>query len=239
MKTIIIGNWKMNLDDKESLKLARGLSKGKISGSVQVVVCPGFLSLSKVSDILKKSRIKLGAQDCSLYDPGAHTGETAASHIKNSGAAYVILGHSERRASGETDAVIGAKAAEAISAGLVPVICVGESESENKAKRTKSVLKRQLSALSGLAAKQIIVAYEPVWAIGSGRTPMPEEIASIHEYIKETVRDLTGMEVAVIYGGSVSESNAASFLSKPGVSGLLVGGASLKAKSFLDICRQA
>jgi triosephosphate isomerase len=239
MKKFIVGNWKMNLGFNDSVKLARAFAKGGIPLSSKVVVCPGFLSLAAVADILKKGPIKLGAQDCSVYLPSAHTGDTAASHIKSLGATYVILGHSERRATGESDALVGAKAAVAVSAGLTPIICIGESEAENQAKRTRAVIKRQLSALAGLEIKNIIIAYEPIWAIGSGKTPSPAEISVIHSYIKSIAYDLTGKQVAVIYGGSVNESNAGSFLAEKEISGLLVGGASLKATSFLSICRQS
>lgn len=232
----------MNLGIKESVRLAKsvavGIKKGKIGG--EVAIFPDFISLSLVAKELKQSNISFGAQDCALSDHGAHTGEVAAESIKELGSKYVIVGHSERRAAGETDIEVKQKAEMAVASKLCPIICVGEPKYVRDAGKAISYVTKQLkSAISSKLGNNFVIAYEPIWAIGTGVSPDPETIVAMHKKIKETVLKLTGKRIRVIYGGSVSEKNAASFVGQKDIDGLLIGGASLKAKSFISICVQS
>lgn len=244
MKKIIAANWKMNLSVRQSLRLARSLAAAiKKEGLVRkadILVFPDFLSLPEIASLLGKVDVKLGAQDCAASGYGPHTGQTAATSLKVAGARYVICGHSERRALGEDDAVVRAKAIQAISAGLVPVICLGEPAGvREKGKQLSYVRAQLLKLLAGGLAGKFILAYEPIWAIGTGKSPNPTEVSSMHQMIYEEAERLSGRPPRVIYGGSVDASKAKSFLSQPHIDGLLIGGASLKVASFLAICRQA
>ena len=247
MRKLIAGNWKMNGLRAEGLALARALVARAAAGDppdCALAVCPPATLLIPVGDTLRGSGIKLGAQDCHSEMKGAHTGDISALMLKDAGCAYVIVGHSERRAEhAESDAVVRAKASAAHAAGLVPILCIGETLAECEAGEALEVVKRQLedSLPEGLKAPQIVVAYEPVWAIGTGRTPTSADVAAVHARIrallKERVRD--GAEVPILYGGSVKPSNALELLSVANVDGALIGGASLDAADFWAIAQSS
>ena len=239
MRKLIAGNWKMNGLKAEGLALARALVARAAAGDP-----PDCALLIPIADTLRGSGIALGGQDCRAVEKGAHTGDISAAMLKDAGCTYVIVGHSERRADhGETDAVVQAKASAAHAAGLVPILCVGETLAERDAGETLAVVKRQLegSLPEGLKAPQIVIAYEPVWAIGTGRTPTAEQVGEVHGRIrallKERVKD--GAEVPILYGGSVKSSNALELLSVANVDGALVGGASLSAADFWAIAQSS
>jgi len=249
-KTVIAGNWKMNNDLKESEKLIveikNLLQNEKLN--CDVIVCPPFTSLSEASKLLNRSVIKLGAQNMHFEDNGAFTGEISASMLKSAGCEYVILGHSERRhIFGESDEVINKKIKKALSAGLKPIFCVGELLEERENGTTNDVVKRQvLKGLEGISAnemKNIMVAYEPVWAIGTGKTASPAQAQEVHEFIRDLIEIDYSLEVAndlvIQYGGSVKPENANELISQKDIDGALVGGACLKADSFLGIIKGA
>ncbi len=251
MRNIVIaGNWKMNNDLKESEKLIVEL-KNLLQNeklNCDVIVCPPFTSLLEASKLLKGSVIKLGAQNMHFEDSGAFTGEVSASMLKSVGCEYVILGHSERRhIFGETDEVINKKIKKALVAGLKPIFCVGELLEERENGTTNDVVKRQiLKGLDGISAddmKNIIVAYEPVWAIGTGKTASPAQAQEVHEFIRDLIEIDYSLEVAndlvIQYGGSVKPENAKELISQKDIDGALVGGACLKADSFLGIIKGA
>ena len=249
-KTVIAGNWKMNNDLKESEKLIVEL-KNLLQNeklNCDVIVCPPFTSLSEASKLLNGSVIKLGAQNMYFEDNGAFTGEISASMLKSVGCEYVIIGHSERRhIFGESDEVINKKIKKALSAGLKPIFCVGELLEERENGTTNDVVKRQiLKGLEGITAnemKNIIVAYEPVWAIGTGKTASPAQAQEVHEFIRDLIEIDYSLEVAndlvIQYGGSVKPDNANELISQKDIDGALVGGACLKADSFLGIIKGA
>ena len=245
-KLIIAGNWKMNKTVAEALDLVRSL-KIELANvkEVDIVVCPPFTALCEVSKAIIDSNIRLGAQNMSENKVGAHTGEIAAVMLKEFSVRYVILGHSERRAyHGETDDMVAAKVRGALRAGLEPIICVGESLADRRGGWTLEVVDRQLrgSAPGELQGQAFTVAYEPVWAIGTGLTPTVPEIEEVHAAIRTVLtRSLgdAGEAAAILYGGSVKRSNAAEILAIPEVGGALVGGASLTAEDFLAIVRAA
>jgi triosephosphate isomerase (TIM) len=204
------------------------------------VVCPPFPYLAQAAERLAGSRVRWGAQNLSEHGSGAYTGEVSAAMLAEFGCRYAIVGHSERRALyGETDAQVAEKFAAARSAGLVPILCVGESLPEREAGRTEEVVARQLDAVldaSGAAQfAQAVLAYEPVWAIGTGRTATPEQAQQVHAVLRERLRRAGAAEVPVLYGGSVKAANAGALFAMPDVDGGLVGGASLDAKEFLAI----
>lgn len=240
---IIVGNWKMNglsADSVDRVKqITASLSAEPVSG-VDVVVCPPFTHLSLVHQTLNGSTVALGAQDCHKDDKGAHTGDIAPSMLKDVGASYVILGHSERRRDhGEVDETVREKAVSAANVGLIPVVCIGETEDQRQSGETEDTLGWQIkgSLPDGFTG---IVAYEPVWAIGTGLAATPEDIRSTVAFIRaELVRQFgdAGKSLRILYGGSVDAGNAASILSIPDVAGALVGGASLKPDAFLSIIR--
>ena len=249
-KNVIAGNWKMNNDLKESEKLIVELKNllQNEKPNCDVIVCPPFTSLSESSKLVSGSIIKLGAQNMHFEESGAYTGEVSASMLKSVGCEYVILGHSERRnIFGETDAVINKKIKKALSAGLKPIFCVGELLEEREKGITNDVVKRQvLKGLDGISAedmKNIIVAYEPVWAIGTGKTASPAQAQEVHEFIRDLIEIDYSLEVAndlvIQYGGSVKPDNAKELLSQKDIDGALVGGACLKADSFLGIIKGA
>jgi triosephosphate isomerase len=243
MRALIAGNWKMNGLAKDAKSLAAAL-KEKTEGAqldCDLLVCPPFPYLGQVAQELAGCRISLGGQDCHAAGSGAHTGDTAAQMLRDVGCSYVIVGHSERRSGhGETDTQVRAKAEAAQAAGLVPIVCVGETEKERNAEQTMTVIARQVkgSVPAGMDAGRLVVAYEPVWAIGTGRTATPADVARVHGEIRRLLVGLVGEgseRVRILYGGSVKPDNAAELLSQANVDGALVGGASLDAESFWAI----
>ncbi len=246
-KPLIAGNWKMNGLKADALALAKGVADGvKQAGWTdrEVLVCPPALWVMAVADAVRVSGLLVGGQDCHAKASGAHTGEVSTEMLRDAGASCVIVGHSERRTDcGETDAVVRAKAEAAWRAGLLPIVCVGETLAEREAGKTLTVLETQLrgSVPAGSTAAKLVVAYEPVWAIGTGKTPTTPEVAAAHAHIRKVlgalVADAAG--VRLLYGGSVKGSNAAELLAAGDVDGALVGGASLKADEFLAIAKAA
>ncbi|MFA6215988.1 MAG: triose-phosphate isomerase [Patescibacteria group bacterium] len=240
-KPIVIANWKMKLGAAESVQLATAV-KGSVSAEVETVVCPSFVSLVAVGNILKGSGIKLGAQDCFWEDKGAYTGEVSASQLKEIGCEFVILGHSERRKYlNETDDMVHQKVVMALKAGLTPIICVGETFQQRQDGAKDYVLIEQTAkALEGLEVEdknQLIIAYEPVWVIGSGQAIEPQEAAAAHQVIRQSLFDLFPAVLVknnfrVIYGGSVDQTNITDFIGLENTAGVLVGAASIKAAEF-------
>ena len=245
-RKLIAGNWKMNGLRASSRNLAQGLLEG-ISGnepSCELLVCPPACLLEVVGGLVAGTPIALGGQDCHSAEAGAHTGDISAAMLRDAGCAYAILGHSERRQDhGETDALVQAKAAAALAAGLVPIVCVGETAAERDAGRTLEVVEAQLTgSLPDLGSRQaLVIAYEPVWAIGSGRTPSTLEVGEVHAAIRRWLEARLGGDsaatVRILYGGSMKPGNAAELLAVSDVDGGLIGGASLKAEDFLAIAR--
>ncbi|QDU57861.1 triose-phosphate isomerase [Aeoliella mucimassa] len=244
-RTLIAGNWKMNTDHATAVALAEGVAKG--AGDVEnadLLVCPPFIYLESVNKALANSPVALGAQNMYAQPNGAFTGEVSASMLTDVGAEYVILGHSERRnILGETDAVVNEKTIAALEAGLVPIVCVGELLEQREAGKTAEVIEEQFKgSLAGLSAEQVaklVIAYEPVWAIGTGKVATPEQAEEVHAGLRKLLADSYNGEIAdtvrILYGGSVKPSNAAELMGQPNVDGALVGGASLKAEDFLGI----
>jgi triosephosphate isomerase len=240
----VAGNWKMNGTSamlKEPRLLAGMLKDVKLK--CEVMVCPPATLIRKVKSILKGTKIKLGGQDCHAAASGAHTGDISAEMLKDAGCTAVIVGHSERRANhGETDAQVAAKAAAAHRAGLVAIVCIGETLEERKAGKTLEAMSRQLkgSLPEGATAANTVIAYEPVWAIGTGLTPTVAEVAEVHTHIRAGLAKLMGEDgagVRILYGGSVKPSNATELMAAAHVNGALVGGASLKAADFIGIVK--
>jgi len=242
-RPLIAGNWKMNLDRTGAESLARDLAASVAAASAfEMVVCPPAPYLAIVAAAIGGGPVALGGQDCHAEVNGAHTGDVSAAMLRDIGCAYVIVGHSERRADhGETDGVVLAKAEAARGAGLVPIVCVGETEAQRDAGQTLDVVAGQIlgSVPTGLDASTLVVAYEPVWAIGTGRTPTVDDVAAVHAHIRKTLaeRSVDAAGIRILYGGSVKASNASELLAVPNVNGALVGGASLKAADFLAIAR--
>jgi len=248
-KLIIAGNWKMNKTVAESLALVRGLLIELANcKEVDIVICPPFTALSEVSRAVIDTVIRLGAQNMSEHNFGAHTGEIAAGMLKEFSVRYVILGHSERRQyQKESNQLISRKTHAAHAASLKPIVCVGETLGEREAGQTEKVLETQVrGSLAGLTAEQMeetIVAYEPVWAIGTGKTATTAQAQDAHAYIRKLLAGLFDENVArhvrIQYGGSVKASNARDLMSQPDVDGALVGGASLDDRSFSDIIKNS
>lgn len=247
-KPLVAGNWKMYGSGAEAARLVDGLiANGAGSGAAEAVVCPPFVYLAEVGRRLEGSAIGLGGQDVCAEEPGAHTGEVAASMLVDVGCRYAIVGHSERRAMyGESDDLVARKFAAACRHGLVPVLCVGESLQEREADATRAVILRQLDAVLSTtdigAFARAVVAYEPVWAIGTGRTASPAQAQEVHALIRGRIgeKDATiAASLRVLYGGSVKAANAAELFAMPDVDGGLIGGASLKADEFASICAAA
>jgi triosephosphate isomerase len=249
-RTVVAGNWKMFKTVDESIELINGL-KSNISNSnaqLDVVVCPPFTSLAIASNLLKGSGIKLGAQNMSEYDEGAYTGEISWKMLKSAGCEFVILGHSERRQYfGEMNDLINLKAKKALANGLKPIICVGERLDERESGVTEQIITTQVrGVLAGITSddlKNVMVAYEPVWAIGTGKTATPKQAQDVHRHIRKLVAQLYSWNVAerliIQYGGSVKPDNAAELLAQDDIDGALVGGACLKADSFSSIIAAA
>lgn len=244
---IIAGNWKLNKTIGEALELAKTLQQGLPTTKFEIVVAPSYIAINKVADFLKNSPIKVSAQDMFWEDTGAFTGTVSAPMIKDAGAKYVIIGHSERRQFfSETDETVNKKIKAALKHDLTPIFCVGETLAEREAGKINAVITTQLDGgLRDLTANdlaKIVVAYEPVWAIGTGKTATPEQAEEVHVLIRETLAKKfgdTANKVSILYGGSVKPSNSKELLSKPNIDGALVGGASLKAEDFLGIIKNA
>jgi triosephosphate isomerase len=243
-KKLVAGNWKMNTTLAEAKSLAAAVAAGSTASAADVAVCVPFPWLIPVAESLRGSKVGLGAQNCSSHQSGAYTGEVSTGMLLEAGCQYVIVGHSERRHGlGETDAVVNAKAKAALAAGLRTIFCVGELLAEREAKQTEAVLERQIRhGLRDLPTDRLanlVVAYEPFWAIGTGKVATPEQAQEAHAFIREEVSTLLGGALAgslpILYGGSVTAENATSLFARPDVDGGLVGGASLKADSFLKI----
>jgi triosephosphate isomerase len=241
---LVAGNWKMNGDSASSAELVAGIvDAAPASGRVKVLVCPPFPYLASVAAQLAGSRVALGAQTVSEHGSGAFTGEVAPAMLRDVGCEYVIVGHSERRSLyAESSAVVAAKFVAAQNAGLTPILCVGETLEQREAGTTEAVIDEQLGAAldaAGVAAfGRAVVAYEPVWAIGTGMTASPEQAQDVHRHIRESIaaHDAAVAEgLLILYGGSVKGENAAGLFAMPDIDGGLIGGASLKAGDFLAI----
>jgi len=237
MRKLAAGNWKMN-GLTAALAEIVALCRAHPAPACDVLICPPATLLAQAAAVAQGTALALGGQDCHSAASGAHTGDASAPMLKDAGASYVIVGHSERRTDhGESDAVVLAKASAAQAAGLVPIVCLGETEAERDAGETLNVIGRQLtgSVPDQATADTVVIAYEPVWAIGTGRTPSLQEIAEVHAFLRERLTARLGTEAAgvrLLYGGSVKPSNAAEIFGLPHVDGALVGGASLKAADF-------
>jgi len=247
---VIAGNWKMNKDLNESVTLVSEIKNGltKLNSSSEIIVCPPYTSLETVNSLIKDTAINLGAQNMHFEDSGAFTGEISADMLKSVGCNYVILGHSERRKIFlETDEVINKKIKKAFDKNLKVIFCIGETLSERESNVTFKVLEEQiangLSNIDNDKVQNLTVAYEPVWAIGTGKTASPEQAQEVHEFIRKLIAQLYSYNLAqdmkILYGGSVKPNNAASLLSKPDIDGALIGGACLKSDSFLEIIKIA
>ena len=245
-KKLIAGNWKMNGSLAANAALIGELLAGIGQPACDVAVCVPAVYLAQVQLLLAgQGGIALGAQDVSQHESGAYTGDVSAAMLKELGVRYVIVGHSERRQyQGETDAQVAVKAQRALAAGLTPIVCVGETLREREQGETESVVSRQLSAviqLNGERLADLVVAYEPVWAIGTGRTATPEQAQTVHAALRALLAaaDLQAAGVRILYGGSMNAGNAAELLAQPDIDGGLIGGASLKARDFLKIIETA
>jgi len=250
-KPFVAGNWKMNTDSQTGVELVERIASGSLETagqSVTVAVCPPFVYLQAVAKALSPSSIAVGAQDIYFEPEGAFTGEISASMLKDVGCLYCLCGHSERRhVIGESDELINKKVTAAITSGLLPILCVGELIEEREASQTNEVVTRQvkegLAGLSSEKVRAVTIAYEPVWAIGTGLTATPDQAQQVHEFIRELLGQMYDEEVAeeirILYGGSVKPNNAADLMSRKDIDGSLVGGASLKADDFLAIIQAA
>jgi triosephosphate isomerase len=244
--TLIAGNWKMNGSLASNAGLLDGVRAGAASVKAELAVCVPAPYLAQVQSALAGSPVSWGAQDLSMYDSGAYTGEVSAAMLGDFGCKYVIVGHSERRSyHGETDESVAQKAARALAAGLVPIVCVGETLAEREQGATNTVVVRQLTPVLDAVGAQLdrtVIAYEPVWAIGTGKTATPIMAQQVHELIRSTIaqRDsAAALKVQILYGGSMKPDNAKELLGMPDIDGGLIGGASLKAADFLAIAQAA
>ena len=246
-KPIIAGNWKLNKTIKEAVELATLLKRGiRDTSSVDIVVCPPYTALSELSEILMDTEIGLGAQDLYWEDKGAFTGEVSATLLKDAGAAYVIIGHSERRQFfHETNETVNRKTKAALKSGLLPIVCVGETLQEREKNQTLSVLGAQLKGafldLSSAEMASVVLAYEPVWAIGTGKVATPAQAQEAHAFIRRWIKDRfdadRAAKIRIQYGGSVKPDNISELMREEDIDGALVGGASLDAQSFTDIVK--
>jgi triosephosphate isomerase len=246
-KPIIAGNWKMHKTGTDAKVLAAGIvERVKDISKAQIVLCPPFTALGAVAEAIKGSEVELGAQNCHFEDKGAFTGEVSTAFLIDAGCKYVIIGHSERRQYfGEDDALINKKIKKAQAAGLVPIFCIGETLQERQKEQTFDVLRRQvlhgLKEVSLSDPEKLIIAYEPVWAIGTGMTATKEQAQEAHRYIRDLLAGLWGSETAekirIQYGGSVKPDNVAELMAQDDIDGALVGGASLEAESFAKIVK--
>ena len=250
-KPFVAGNWKMNTDRQSAVELAKGVAEGStdLAGrTVDVALCPPFVYLQAVAASVSSSSVAVGSQDLYFESKGAFTGEISTLMLKDVGCAYALCGHSERRhVIGETDELINKKVSAAISGGLLPILCVGELQSEREGGKMEEVVSRHVKeGLSGLDAEKIeaiTIAYEPVWAIGTGLTATPDQAQEVHEFIRKLMAELYSEQVAqnvrILYGGSVKPGNAAELMGRQDIDGVLVGGASLKTDDFLAIIEAA
>ncbi len=248
-KIIIAGNWKLNKTPREAAVLVEELKREVLDiESVDIVVCPPFTALDEVSDIVLDTNIFLGAQNVYWQDNGAFTGEVSAPMLKDLGVKYVIIGHSERRQYfGETDETVNKRLRAALTHGLTPLVCIGENLAEREANKTFDVIRQQCQGsfanLTDQEMQKIVLAYEPVWAIGTGKTATPAQAQEVHAFIRQLLGKLfnsqTAQWVRIQYGGSVTPENIAALIAQPDIDGALVGGASLKAPSFAAIVKAA
>jgi len=244
-KKLIAGNWKMNGSLAANEALIKGLLAGMSAPACQVALCVPSVYLPQMQGLLAGSAIDLGAQDVSQHEAGAFTGEISGAMLTEFGVRYCIVGHSERRQyHGETDALVALKAQRALACGITPIVCVGETLAEREAGHTEEVVKRQLAAVihtNGHCISEIVVAYEPVWAIGTGKTASVEQAQQVHAVLRAQLKAASPQadRIHILYGGSMNASNAAQLLAQPDIDGGLVGGASLKAPDFLSIIASA
>ena len=250
-KPFVAGNWKMNTDGDTAVQLAKGVVDGSselAGGGVDVAVFPPFVYLQPVANTVNSSSVAVGAQDVYFEANGAFTGEISTAMLKDVGCAYALCGHSERRhVIGETDELINKKVSASISGGLLPVLCVGELKSEREAGKMEDVVSRHvkegMAGLDAEKAKAVTIAYEPVWAIGTGLTATPDQAQEVHHFIRKLLTDLYDEQLAqdtrILYGGSVKPANAAELMGQPDIDGVLVGGASLKPDDFVAIIKAA
>lgn len=249
-KKIVAGNWKMNMDYNEGLSLFSeivNMVKDEVTGAQQAVVCSPFIHLHSLAQLAKGyDKIAIGAQNAHQNESGAFTGETSAKMVKSTGAAYVILGHSERRQYfGENNELLAKKTDTVLANGLKPIFCIGETLDEREANQHFDVIKTQLAeGLYHLSAEQfgqVVIAYEPVWAIGTGKTATSDQAQEIHAFIRKEIAAKYGQQVAddttILYGGSANPKNAPELFAQPDIDGGLIGGASLKSRDFLDIVK--
>ena len=242
-KKLVAGNWKMNglMASLAEIAAIRDAAGRGGAGAAEVLICPPALMIAEAARLCAGSKLLIGAQDCHFQAQGAHTGDISAAMLKDAGAAYVIVGHSERRADHrEDDSMVRAKAAAGLAAGLVAILCVGETREEREGGKALDVVGAQLNGSwpAGAAADSVVVAYEPVWAIGTGLTPTAADVAQMHTFIRARLEALApgqGGAMRILYGGSVKPGNAAELLGAADVDGALVGGASLKAADFMGI----
>ncbi|MFB3918576.1 MAG: triose-phosphate isomerase [Candidatus Velamenicoccus archaeovorus] len=248
-KIIIAGNWKMNKTTVEAIELANGLKRDLYDiDAIGIIVCPPFTAIDEVAEVVYQTNIGLGAQNMHWEDAGAFTGEVSAPMLKELGCGYVILGHSERRQYfHETNEIVNKKLRSALKHGLTPIVCVGESLEEREAGRTFDVIRDHVTnSLKGLdkeEIKKVIIAYEPVWAIGTGKTATPDQAQEVHRFIRDLLEKAYTREIAdeitIQYGGSVKPGNIKELISQKDIDGALVGGASLDVKSFAEIVKGA
>ena len=243
IKPLVAGNWKMNgtITGLEELRTIGHAFASGLANQADALICPPATLISRAVEMLEQTPVKVGGQDCHAADHGAHTGDISASMLKEAGATYVIVGHSERRTDHhEDDAAVASKAQAALAVGLVPIICIGETKAERESGQTLDILTRQIegSVPAGVTAQSAVIAYEPVWAIGTGLTPTAQNVAQAHAHIRERLTEKLGetaQKMRILYGGSVKPANAVELMHVENVDGALVGGASLKASDFLGI----
>nr|VFJ98914.1 MAG: triosephosphate isomerase [Candidatus Kentron sp. H]VFJ99156.1 MAG: triosephosphate isomerase [Candidatus Kentron sp. H]VFK03807.1 MAG: triosephosphate isomerase [Candidatus Kentron sp. H] len=244
-RTLVAGNWKMNGSQKSATSLVEGIKAGldRVEAA-EVAICPPFVYIPMVASMIEGTPLALGAQNLAKEDPGAFTGEVAGVMLADMGCRYVIVGHSERRAYyGETDVLVARKFVQAQKEGLTPIVCVGELLEERESGKTEQVVARQIDAVfdaAGVSAlESAVIAYEPVWAIGTGKTATPDQAQEVHAFIRARIADrdaAVAQKVRIQYGGSVNAGNAAELFAMPDIDGGLIGGASLKVEDFLTIC---
>ena len=245
MKKLIAGNWKMNGSLDANAALVAALLQDAQAWACDVAVCAPSPYLAQLQTLLQGSRLDLGAQDLSMHESGAFTGEVSAAMLKEFGVRYCIVGHSERRQyHQESDATVAVKAQRALAAGLTPIVCVGETLAQREAGQTEEVVKRQLAAVvhtNGHCISEIVLAYEPVWAIGTGKTASPEEAQHVHHVLRAQLQAASqhADRVRILYGGSMNAGNAQALLAQPDIDGGLIGGAALQAAAFLSIVAAA
>lgn len=248
-RPLVAGNWKMNGDSASTVNLVNGIADGRAEvTNAEVLICPPYILIPRAADVLNgRDDISLGAQDLDINDSGAFTGQISAAMLVDAGCKYVLVGHSERRAIyGESDQDVSAKFQVAQAGGLIPVLCVGETLAERESGDTESVVARQLQAVIDVVGidklANSVVAYEPVWAIGTGVTASPEQAQDVHNFIRNMLSGLSesvAQNMQILYGGSMNAGNADALIGMPDIDGGLIGGASLQAESFLAICKAA